>query len=207
MSWRIAAAVWKGRVTEYWVSGAVFTLVLTGMVGLLARNLLLDGEHRTSALVLAGLAAWVLALANSVANGARTVQSAERLAKRQRLAAARRFFQNELAKPQPQLQDAWYPYMLAFGLGSHVDRWFKSFGAATPARSSSIGAIASSSSSSGSSGGSSFSGSVVAAASPALAVASFGAALGSWLPPYRRPALERGAAAAAVAVPAVGGGW
>ena len=177
---RIAAAVWKGRVTEYWVSGAVFTLVLTGMVGLLARNLLLDGEHRTSALVLAGLAAWVLALANSVANGARTVQSAERLAKRQRLAAARRFFQNELAKPQPQLQDAWYPYMLAFGLGSHVDRWFKSFGAATPARSSSIGAIASSSSSSGSSGGSSFSGFGGGGGfSGAGGGASFGAALGS----------------------------
>ena len=58
-------------------------------------------------------------------------QSADRIAVRKRLVGARNFFRAELSKPSPQLVDAWYPYMLAFGLGSHVDRWFKAFGAAS----------------------------------------------------------------------------
>jgi uncharacterized membrane protein YgcG len=174
---RVAAASWKGSVSGYWVAGAIFSVVLFAMIGAFARNLLLADPYRTGAFTLAGLAVWVLVLANSVANGARSTQSPERLAKRRQLAAARRYFQAELAKPEPQLKDAWYPYMLAFGLGSHVDRWFKSFGAATSTRSSSMGTVGSSSSSSGGSsftgfgGGGGFSG--------AGGGASFGAALGS----------------------------
>lgn len=176
---RIAAASWKGSVSGYWVAGAISSVVLFAMVGVLARNLLLADSYRTGAFTLAGLAVWVLALANSVANGARSTQSSERLAKRRQLAAARRFFQDELAKSEPQLKDAWYPYMLAFGLGSHVDRWFKSFGAATSAPSTSMSSIGGSSSGSGG-GGSYFTGFGGGGGfSGAGGGASFGAALGS----------------------------
>lgn len=42
----------------------------------------------------------------------------------------RAFFKSELAKPRPELQDAWFPYLIAFGLGSHIDKWFRAFGGA-----------------------------------------------------------------------------
>jgi hypothetical protein len=94
---------------------------------------------------------------NSVMNSARSRQSRERIELRKRLAAARRFFKQELAKPQPALRDEWFPYVVAFGLGSHADRWFRAFG---PAGSESATMIASGGSSGGSSrsGGSSWSG-------------------------------------------------
>lgn len=58
----------------------------------------------------------------------RPTESAERLALRRRLVSARRFFERELRRPTPRLEDAWFPYLLAFGLGSHIDRWFRAFG-------------------------------------------------------------------------------
>ena len=95
---------------------------------LFGRFLLLNNPYRVGPLVLAGLVAWLLALVNSVLNRARTQHSAERIATRKRMVAARNYFRAELKKREPQLSDDLYPYMLAFGLGSHVDRWFKSFG-------------------------------------------------------------------------------
>ena len=44
---------------------------------------------------------------------------------RRRFLAARNYFQRELRKPSPRLDDAWLPYLLAFGLGPDMDRWFK----------------------------------------------------------------------------------
>lgn len=70
---------------------------------------------------LAGIGWCALALA-------RPGETAERLAFRRRLVSARRFFTAELERPAPRLQDAWFPYLLAFGLGTHVDRWFRAFG-------------------------------------------------------------------------------
>lgn len=130
---RGCAAVWKRRVTDLWFAGALGLLVIVAMVAVFGRTLIFNDTYRTGPLVLAGLVVWLLALVNSVGNGARTQQSSERIATRKRMVAARNFFRRELATPQPQLRDAWYPYMLAFGLGSHVDRWFKSFGAAATA--------------------------------------------------------------------------
>lgn len=73
---------------------------------------------------------------------------------RRKLAAVREHFKKELASPTPRLDDAWFPYVLAFGLGEEAESWFKSFGG----RSSGAGAIAHSSSSSSSGGGSSWTG-------------------------------------------------
>ncbi|HEX6069950.1 MAG TPA: hypothetical protein VFZ18_09000, partial [Longimicrobiaceae bacterium] len=55
-------------------------------------------------------------------------ESEERIGFRRRLVSAREFFERELERPDPRLRDGWFPYLLAFGLGSHVDRWFRSFG-------------------------------------------------------------------------------
>ena len=52
---------------------------------------------------------------------------------RERLAAARRFFRDELQKEAPQLRDAWFPYVIAFGLGRETDKWFRAFGGASVA--------------------------------------------------------------------------
>ncbi len=69
-----------------------------------------------------------LAMAKMVFDLLRSPESAERIAFRNRLYAARNYFVRELRSPQPRIRDAWYPYLLAFGLGSHVDRWFGSHG-------------------------------------------------------------------------------
>lgn len=177
---RIAAAVWKRRVADFRMAGLIMIGVPVLAVVLMGRQLLLDNPYRTGPLVLAGLVVWLIALFNSIGNGARIVQSAERIAARKRLVAARNFFRAELSRSEPRLRDAWYPYMLAFGLGPHVDRWFKAFGAATAAASSSRHSRSVMGSSSGSSdnagftgfgGGGGFSG--------GGGGASFGAAIGS----------------------------
>ena len=46
---------------------------------------------------------------------------------------ARRLFARQLKRQQPELLDAWMPYLLALGLGSGVDRWWREFGGATEA--------------------------------------------------------------------------
>ncbi len=80
------------------------------------------------------LAAWTgvmfieLAIANSTLNSARTRETPERIARRKRLCAARRYFAVELRRPRPRLKDSWFPYLIAFGLGAGMDRWFRAFG-------------------------------------------------------------------------------
>src|SRR5690606_13729469 len=58
-------------------------------------------------------------------------ESIDRLAYRRRLVSARRYFADELAQAQPRLRDAWFPYLLAFGLADQVDQWSRDFGART----------------------------------------------------------------------------
>ncbi|HEX6926624.1 MAG TPA: hypothetical protein VF167_14475 [Longimicrobiaceae bacterium] len=59
---------------------------------------------------------------------AQPTETVERLGFRRRLVSARRFFLAELERPEPRLRDAWFPYLLAFGLGEQVDRWVRAFG-------------------------------------------------------------------------------
>jgi hypothetical protein len=47
---------------------------------------------------------------------------------RRSLAAAREFFTTELRAERPRLRDEWLPYLIAFGLAKHMDRWFRAFG-------------------------------------------------------------------------------
>jgi hypothetical protein len=147
------AAVWKHRVYRLWpIGGVLLALIVVGALAF-AKLLVFGDSIFVGWLVLAGLACWGLALTNSVANEARLAESPERVALRQRFGAAREFFRRELATREPRLKDAWYPYMLAFGLGKHVDRWFKSFGGVSSSSLSSSTIATSSNFGSSSSGG------------------------------------------------------
>jgi hypothetical protein len=111
---------------------------------------------------------WFLAILHLVLQLLKIRDPREIIAFRRRIAGARRFFMHELQKPQPDLRDEWFPYVLAFGLGEHVDQWFRAFGGAAAgagsfASSSSFSSSSSSASSSSSSsawtgGGGSFGG-------------------------------------------------
>jgi uncharacterized membrane protein YgcG len=79
---------------------------------------------------LAALAAWILNLA---LNRAYTRVSADRIADRKNLSAARAYFAEQLTRGKPNLEDAWYPYLIAFGLGKQMDHWFGRFGPVTVA--------------------------------------------------------------------------
>jgi hypothetical protein len=98
---------------------------------------------------------WLLAILNLVLDLMKIRDSREILGYRRRIAGTRQFFMRELQKAQPDLRDEWFPYVLAFGLGAHVDHWFRAFGGATSRgfASSSSAAFSSSSSSSSSSSG------------------------------------------------------
>jgi uncharacterized membrane protein YgcG len=99
------------------------------------------------------LAIWLFAAA--VQNLRTRGESRESVAFRKTLAAAREHFRRELTRPQPSLDDAWYPYLLAFGLSRDVQRWFRQYPSQAHDRSTDWGASSTSSSSSSSSAASS----------------------------------------------------
>jgi hypothetical protein len=100
------AAAFQRRVTGLVGWGIAFLLP----IGLFAKAFgwfsLWQGAGTLGALTLTGFALLIAAYFNSVCNMAASRESAERIAQRKRLAAAREFFREELRKPQPRLQDA-----------------------------------------------------------------------------------------------------
>lgn len=74
------------------------------------------------------LALFPLALFSLWLRVARTRDAVETVRKRNLLGAIRRRLAAELERPEPALDDAWFPYLLAFGLNHQVDRWFDRFG-------------------------------------------------------------------------------
>lgn len=96
-----------------------------------------------------GLALLPVTVWSSLLNNARTREKPEAIAFRKRLGAARGMLRRELASASPRLRDEWLPYLLAFGLQSDMDRWFRAFGGSRGDR----GIVTSTSSWSGSSGG------------------------------------------------------
>lgn len=70
----------------------------------------------------------VLGALNSIFNTMHCREMPKGMQLRRALGSARRYFERELASEQPRLKDEWFPYLLAFGLGPNVDRWFKVFG-------------------------------------------------------------------------------
>ena len=69
---------------------------------------------------LVALTLWAL---RAAINGMKSRQHRAAIAVRKTLTAGRRFFERELQKEQPNLRDEWYPWIVAFGLTSDVDKW------------------------------------------------------------------------------------
>ncbi|HET7433954.1 MAG TPA: DUF2207 domain-containing protein [Thermoanaerobaculia bacterium] len=113
-------------------------------------------EMRVSLPLLVAVTFGMLMLTHFLFDLLKTPESSERVLLRKRLAHARDFFKEQLDADRPRLRDEWMPYLIALGLGQHVDRWFSAFGGkrdsrddvyAAGAASSSFGSDSSSSSS------------------------------------------------------------
>jgi hypothetical protein len=151
----IAAFAWRDRIERLDLGSLSFLLPGLGIFGLClgaaffpelfpgGGGFLLPGFFGSLALALLPVAAM-----NSLLNNARSRETAETIGRRQTLVAARLWLRRELRNPEPALRDAWFPYLLAFGLNREVDRWFRAFAGATK----SSGSFAGSSSSYGGSG-------------------------------------------------------
>jgi hypothetical protein len=151
---RIMAALWRPRVVRPWRHLPFVVLPLFALTAAFGWALV-TGLGAIGAVALSAVALLLLVAFRSVLNGARSTSTSERLMLRKQLAAAREYCRLELQKPKPALDDSWYPYLLAFGLGRHVDKWFRAFGAASTSAGSGSGLRTTSYSSSGSSGDSS----------------------------------------------------
>jgi uncharacterized membrane protein YgcG len=151
-----AAIAFRGRIERLFLGAAGFLLPMIGLVA--ASALVAAGRLRfllPGLLGVLALAALDLAAVRSLFHNAQTRESASRIQKRKLLAAARRHLARELRRPAPALTDAWFPYLLAFGLGGEVDRWFRAFGgaAAIGGSTGSTGSFGSTGSTGGSTGG------------------------------------------------------
>lgn len=91
----------------------VFTLLVTGNAGILMS---------------AGLFCFAAAFIHNILNLAKSRDDQEGVLLCQQLTAARAYFRRELEKDRPDLEDAWFPYLMAFGLGDRVDSWFQQYG-------------------------------------------------------------------------------
>ena len=111
-----------------WVSAGM----LAGTVGLVGAlgYLLVTNAFELNLWLLTGLTVLVAAAATSQFNSLQSRDSREFIRFRIELASARRYFLRELDRSAPRLRDAWFPYLLAFGLGPNVDRWFRAYGSA-----------------------------------------------------------------------------
>lgn len=106
------------------IGGALETATPSGSSGL-------SPYYHPGPLLLVALVVLGLTMAAAVLKTARPSDTAARLALRRKLAAAEAYFRAELDRPDPALRDEWFPYILAFGLGTHVDRWFSAYGPAS----------------------------------------------------------------------------
>ena len=133
-----------------WVPALIFAFAWLGT----------RGSVRTNLVVVVGTMLLRLAVIVGLFDLAKTRSGPRRIARRKELASARAYFQRELKSPAPRLSDDWFPYVLAFGLTSDADRWFRAHGAAasTAAATASGGGSHSSSSGSSSSSGGGWSG-------------------------------------------------
>jgi hypothetical protein len=81
------------------------------------------GRVESPVTVIGALVAWALCIASTSINGMKSRQTSEAIAFRKRLAAGRVYFMQELNRARPNLEDEWYPWLLAFGLGKQMDAW------------------------------------------------------------------------------------
>ncbi len=115
-------------------------------------------QMQPSTLSCLGADLFAIGLARSLICLAMSRDSREKIAVKRAIAAARRYFERELAKPQPQLKDEWTPYLIALGLMPRVGRWVSRFSSASAAVSSLGGSSSLGSSFGGASSGANFTG-------------------------------------------------
>ena len=163
-----AASSWRGRV-DRGLAGMVWFLIpgglligaavlaVTGFGGVPVLSGLIRDAGGFTYEVRMAIALVALAFFNSIVNNARSRERAQGIALRKRLTSARRFFEDQLGRPQPALRDEWFPYVLAFGLDDDAQRWFRSYGGQSTSVVTSPSWSQPSSSSGSSSGGSSWS--------------------------------------------------
>jgi uncharacterized membrane protein YgcG len=172
---------YRRRLSNLGLSAVEFVLPILLILAIPAILLLRVIGFRFNTFMLCGLVLVALAAIRSIFNLAKSRDAGDRLENRRRLTAAREYFARELHRPQPALEDAWFPYLLAFGLGVNVDRWFHAFGGKSNVGSSfgssshSTSTSSSTSSSGWTGGGGAFGG---AGASGTWAVAAAGMAAG-----------------------------
>jgi uncharacterized membrane protein YgcG len=145
------AGQWRTRVDRGLLALLPSVVLAAAVLGIAVAFLRSPETAGWRSLTHAGAAALALAVFVSVTNAARSRRGPVSIRLRKRLCAVRRFFLDELKKPAPALADAWFPYVVAFGLEDQVESWFGRFG---PPASSSGHASSPSSSSGGSTGGS-----------------------------------------------------
>jgi uncharacterized membrane protein YgcG len=183
---QIAAFAWRKRTAHLDAASLAFLIPGLIVLGICAAAAFLREWTPASDLAQGlfgtlGLAVLPLAVWNSLLNNARSRESDGTIRKRRLLTSARSLLAKELQSANPRLKDDWLPYLLAFGLGTNVDRWFRSFGGPSGRGAFSAGTTGGSSSSGGaigggwSGGGGSFGG---AGATGAWAVAATGMASG-----------------------------
>ena len=139
--------------------------------------------RRLSAIALTMCSLLVLAIIRLALDLMKIRDTREVLAVRKRAVAVRQYFREQLRRPQPALRDEWFPYLIAFGLGKHADRWFRAFGSAgsssSSSSSSSWGSASGSSSASGWTGGGGAFGGAGATGSWAVAAGTLAAGVSS----------------------------
>lgn len=145
------ASVWRNRVANFAMS-SLGILIPVALIAAIAVTMLLLPQLSATAVAFLAATLWALTFVNSITMAARTHDTPERMIVRKRLWAIRDFFARELHQEQPRLIDAWFPYVIAFGLGREADKWFKAFGAVTAASALSATAFGGSSGSNSSSG-------------------------------------------------------
>jgi uncharacterized membrane protein YgcG len=105
----------------------VITFVLPLIISII-EILLSAQEYTFRAPALMAVVIWNFAIFNLILDALRIDEAPEKIAVRKKLLSARIYFIKQLRSRTPHLCDNWFPYILAFGLGSHVDSWFRSYG-------------------------------------------------------------------------------
>jgi uncharacterized membrane protein YgcG len=147
----IPAYFWQKRMHNFLLPSLGFLWLPVALLYFSYRGI--ASFAQTAPLFLFGLLLLKLAIVNNLFNVAKTRNGPHRIARRKTLVAAREFFKRELEEPRPRLEDGWFPYIVAFGLSSGVERWFRAYGGEQAAVASCAAGTSSSGGSSSPSGG------------------------------------------------------
>jgi uncharacterized membrane protein YgcG len=125
-----AATVFRRRVERGPLAGAVVAVLAALPLTVAWAFVRWGGVPGWRSFTHAAAAALALGLFVSAVNAARSRRGPGSIRLRKQLCAVREHFRRELRKPRPDLDDAWFPYAVAFGLEKDVGRWFGRFGGA-----------------------------------------------------------------------------